>query len=83
MVFYLGTSIGSGILKALDVLSQSGPKRLRGFGGNIIILTDGLEHNQPKINDTLSDVSEFSLNSARPCKNFNFHYVLVLFTILG
>ncbi|XP_076812313.1 uncharacterized protein LOC143459166 isoform X2 [Clavelina lepadiformis] len=51
-----GTSIGSGILKALDVLSQSGPKRLRGFGGNIIILTDGLEHNQPKINDTLSDV---------------------------
>uniref|UniRef100_F6SEY1 VWFA domain-containing protein n=1 Tax=Ciona intestinalis TaxID=7719 RepID=F6SEY1_CIOIN len=56
-----GTSIGSGIMKGLEVLETSGPRSLRGSGGSIIILTDGLEHNNPKINDTIERVREFGV----------------------
>nr|XP_018672742.1 uncharacterized protein LOC100182654 [Ciona intestinalis] len=57
----VGTSIGSGIMKGLEVLETSGPRSLRGSGGSIIILTDGLEHNNPKINDTIERVREFGV----------------------
>ncbi|XP_078481065.1 uncharacterized protein LOC100182654 [Ciona intestinalis] len=57
----VGTSIGSGIVKGLEVLETSGPRSLRGSGGSIIILTDGLEHNNPKINDTIERVIEFGV----------------------
>ena len=58
-VCLLGTSIGSGILKALAVLSQSGPLNGRSRGGKIILLTDGEEHFRPKINESLPLVSCF------------------------
>jgi len=56
--FITGTSIANGIEEALYLLSTSGPELLRGYGGNIIILTDGLEHNRPKINETILEKVE-------------------------
>lgn len=46
-----GTSIGSGVLEAIKVLRGSGPSHMQKRGGTILVLSDGLEHNKPKLGD--------------------------------
>lgn len=44
-------------MKALEVLKTSGPGHMRETGGSILVLTDGKEHNTPKINETIENVA--------------------------
>ena len=53
-----GTSIGSGISQGIDVLSKSGPEAYRENGGKIIVLTDGMEHFRPKIEEAMIKVKK-------------------------
>ncbi|CAG5105169.1 Oidioi.mRNA.OKI2018_I69.chr1.g1896.t1.cds [Oikopleura dioica] len=49
-----GTSIGKAILRGINMLQQSGPEYLRTMdGGEILLLSDGLEWNTPSVEETM------------------------------
>ncbi|CAG5096960.1 Oidioi.mRNA.OKI2018_I69.XSR.g14865.t1.cds [Oikopleura dioica] len=52
-----GTSIGAGILTAIEVLEETGPEDLRNHGGEILLITDGAETVKPHLSDILEKVS--------------------------
>ena len=49
----VGTSIASALKVSMKVLQTSGPKDSRDSGGNIILLSDGQESHDPRIDDEL------------------------------
>jgi len=60
--FGVGTSLGGAVQAGMQVLTTSGPEHLRLTGGEILILTDGIETVAPFVADVIDSVAESGIS---------------------